>query len=82
MCSTPTSKSGNFYYSWPQVTYQAFDWLNFGVVAQRTKVFQTNLDVQRGFFIGFQHKKLEFTTYVFNPGTSSTSVVLEMGASF
>jgi hypothetical protein len=27
-------------------------------------------------------KKLEFTTYVFGPGTSSTSVVLELGASF
>lgn len=77
-----SSKSGNFYYSWPQVTVQALDWLSFGGVAQRTKVFQTDLDIQRGFFVGLQHKRLEFTTYVFNPGTSSTSVVLEMGASF
>jgi hypothetical protein len=77
-----TSKSGNFYYTWPQITYQPTNWLKFGGVAQRTRVFQTNLDVQRGFFVGFMHKKLEFTTYVFDPGTSSTSVVLEMGVSF
>jgi hypothetical protein len=76
------SKSGNFYYSWPQITYQALDWLNFGAVAQHTKVFQTPNDTQSGFFVGLSHKKLEFTTYVFNPGTSGTSVVLETGVSF
>lgn len=77
-----TSKSGNFYYTWPQITYQLNTWLNFGGVAQRTRVFQTKLGVQRGFFVGLQHKELSFTTYVFDPGTSSTSVVLEVGASF
>ena len=76
------SKSGNFYYSWPQVTIQALSWLSFGGVAQHTKVFQTSLDVQRGFFIGVQHKHMEVTTYVFNPGSSGTSVVLEAGYSF
>jgi hypothetical protein len=77
-----TSKSGNFYYNWPQVTYQLNKWLNFGGVAQRTKTFQTKLDVQRGFFVGLEHKQLSFTTYVFDPGTSSTSVVLEAGVNF
>jgi hypothetical protein len=77
-----TSKSGNFYYSWPQVTFQALSWLSVGGVAQHTKVFETSLDFQRGFFVGVQHKRLEFTTYVFNPGSSSTSVVLETGFSF
>jgi hypothetical protein len=77
-----TSKAGNFYYAWPQLTYTPLGWLKLGLVAQHTKTFQTPLDVQRGFFLGFKHKKLEFTTYVFNPGITDTSVVLEVGASF
>ena len=77
-----TSKSGNFYYTWPQLTYKPLDWMKLGLVAQRTRTFQTKLDVQRGFLVGFKHKKLEFTTYVFNPGFTDTSVVLEVGASF
>jgi hypothetical protein len=77
-----SSKSGNFYYTWPQLTYTPLDWLKLGLVAQRTRVFQTKLDVQRGFLVGFTHKKLEFTTYVFNPGWSDPTVVLEVGASF
>ena len=77
-----TSKSGNFYYAWPQLTITPVGWFKFGGVAQHTKTFATNLDVQRGFFVGFMHKRLEFTTYVFDPGSSSTTVVLEVGASF
>jgi hypothetical protein len=77
-----TSKSGNFYYAWPQFTITPVSWLKFGGVAQRSKTFATKVDVQRGFFVGFMHKKVEFTTYVFDPGTSSTTVVLEVGASF
>ena len=77
-----TSKSENFYYTWPQLTYHALDWLKLGLVAQRTRAFQTPVDIQRGFLVGFKHKELEFTTYVFNPGIAGTSVVLELGASF
>jgi len=77
-----TSKSGSFYYTWPQITYQPLKWLKVGGVAQRTKVFPKNFDTQRGFLVGLMHKNLEFTTYIFDPGTSSTSVVLEVGASF
>ncbi len=77
-----TSKSGNFYYSWPQLTYSPTDWLRVGLVAQHTKAFQTALNVQRGFLVGFSHKKWEFTTYIFNAGWTDPTVVLEVGVSF
>ena len=77
-----TSKSGNFYYAWPQLTITPVGGLKFGGVAQHSKTFATKVDVQRGFFVGFMHKKLAFTTYVFDPGSSSTTVVLEVGATF
>jgi hypothetical protein len=77
-----TSKSGNFYYSWPQITYSPVKWLHIGAVAQHTAAYHTTLSVQRGFLVGFSHKKLEFTTYVFDPGTASTTAVLEWGVSF
>ena len=53
-----------------------------GAVAQRTKVYHTPLDTQRGFLVGVSHKNWDFTTYVFNPGASGTIVVLEAGVSF
>ncbi len=75
-------KSGNFYYSWPQLTYSPLDWLHVGLVAQRTKAYQTSLDTQRGFFFGVSHKQLEFTAYIFNVGWTDPTAVLEVGFSF
>ena len=77
-----TSKSGNFYYSWPQLTYSPVDWFHVGAVAQHTKAYQTSLSIQRGFLVGLSRKQWELTTYVFNPGTTGTIVLLEWGISF
>jgi hypothetical protein len=77
-----TRKSGNFYYSWPQLTYSPVDWFHVGAVAQHTAAYQTSLSIQRGFLVGFSRRKWELTTYVFDPGTSGTIVVLESGVSF
>lgn len=76
-----SDSAGSFYYSWPQLTYSPVEWFRVGGVAQHTKAFHTDLDVQRGFLVGFSHKKMEFTTYVFNPNETPT-VVLEVGFSF
>jgi hypothetical protein len=76
------SKSNNYYYSWPQVTYQALDWLRVGAAAQHTKFFQTETTIERGFLVGFDHKRYEFTTYVLNPGVTGQVVQLEVGVSF
>ena len=72
----------SFYYTWPQLTYMPFDWLRIGLVAQRTRAYHTGLDTQRGFFAGFSHKKMDFTTYVFNAGWTQPTVVLEFGVGF
>jgi hypothetical protein len=77
-----TSKSGNFYYSWPQLTYSPVDWFHVGAVAQHTAAYQSSISLQRGFLVGFSRKQWEFTTYVFDPGSKATVVVLEWGVSF
>jgi hypothetical protein len=77
-----TSKSSSFYYNWPQVTYSPVDWLQLGLVAQRTKTYHTSLDTQRGFLVGVSHKSIEVTSYVFNAGWTDPTVVLELGFSF
>lgn len=76
------SKAGNFYYMWPQLSFSPVDWLHIGVVAQSTKAYQTAVDTQRGFLVGFSHKQYEFTTYVLNPQLDTPTVVLEAGVSF
>jgi hypothetical protein len=75
-------KSGNFYNTWPELTYSPLSWFRVGLMADRTRAFQTSLDVQRGFLVGVSHKKWESTIYVFNAGFTDPTVVLELGLDF
>jgi len=49
---------------------------------QRTRLYHTNLDIQRGILVGLSYKKVDFTTYVFNLGWTDPTVVLAVGVSF
>jgi hypothetical protein len=75
-------RTGSFFYSWMELSYSPRDWCRAGLVAQRTKAYQTSLDIQRGLFIGFSHKEASFTTYIFNAGWTDPTVVLSLGFNF
>lgn len=76
------NKSGNFFYSWNELTYSPLQWFHAGLVSQRTRAYHTELDVQRGVSFGFSHKKLDFTTYIFNAGWTDPTFVLSLGFAF
>lgn len=76
------TKSGNFFYTWTQLTYSPVRWFNFGYVMQRTRAYKTSLDVQRGVLIGFTRKKVTFATQIFNFGWTDPTVVFSLGYSF
>jgi hypothetical protein len=73
---------GNFFYNWSELCCYPVDWFRFGLAIQRTKAYQTDLDIQRGFLVGFSYKKVDFTTYVFNWGWTDPTVVLAVGVEF
>lgn len=64
----------NFCYSWSEFSYYPADWLRVGLVVQRTKAYETDFDIQRGFLIGLSYENVDFTTYVFNPDEDPTLV--------
>jgi hypothetical protein len=74
--------AGSFFYSWMELTYSPREWCRAGLVSQRTKAYQTDLDIQRGLLIGFSHKRVDFTTYIFNAGWTDPTVVLSLGFNF
>ena len=66
----------SFLYTWAEFEVAPVDWLRFGLVAQRTKVYQTEFDIQRGFFAGVSYKRADLTAYVFNPDADRPTAVL------
>ena len=74
--------SESFLYTWSELGWGPVDWLRVGLVVQRTKVYETEFDIQRGFLVGLAYKNASFTTYVFNPDASHPTVVLGATLSF
>ena len=52
------------------------------LVTQRTRVYQTERDIQRGLLVGFSYRKISVTTYVFNPDDAKPTVVLGVSVRF
>lgn len=72
----------NFLYMWSELTWAPTDWMWVGLVGQRSRVFQSELDIQRGFLLGFTIKEVDFTTYVFNWGWTDPTFVFSIGMKF
>ena len=72
----------NFFYTWSEIAGYPLDWLRFGLAVQRTRAYETDLDVQRGPFVGFTWKKLDVSAYVFNPASDDATYTLGLGVEF
>lgn len=59
-------KENNFFYNWTDLTYSPNDNLWFGISGQRTRLYKTDLEIQRGVFAGLSIKEFELTTYLYN----------------
>ena len=76
------NSAGSFFYTWSELTYSPVEWFRFGLAAQRTKLYHTNLDIQRGFLVGFNYKSVDFTTYIFNLGWTDPTIIFGVGLEF
>jgi hypothetical protein len=74
--------SDSFFYNWSELTLSPVDWFRFGLVTQRTRVYESDREVQRGLLAGFSFKRINFTTYVFNPDDSKPIWVFAAGLGF
>src|SRR5437773_5240779 len=76
------NSEGSFFYSWSELSVSPVDWFRFGLVGQRTRAYQTDVDIQRGFLVGFSYKKIDFTTYVLKLDRDKPTWVFSVGVSF
>jgi hypothetical protein len=75
------ASSDSFFYNWSELSIYPLDWFRFGGVVQRTKLYQSDFDIQRGLLAGLSFKRINVTTYVFNPDDEPT-FVFAVGTSF
>ena len=72
----------NFFYSWSELSVSPVDWFRVGLVAERTRVFQSDVDLQRGLLMGFTYRKVNLTTYSFILNQGKPTWVFSVGMNF
>jgi hypothetical protein len=76
------TSDGNFFYNWSELSYRPASWFRLGFVLDRTKALGSNFDVRRGPLIGFEYKKVDFTTYWLSPGSRAATFVFAVTVTF
>lgn len=75
-------RENNFYYNWTDLTYSPTDWLWLGISGQRTRLYQTDVEIQRGFILGGGLKQWELTTYFYNLDVDNPFFLVTLSVGF
>jgi hypothetical protein len=65
-----------FFYNWSEFAVSPFEWLQGGLVVQRTRAYSSERDVQRGFFVGVSNAAAALNVYLFNPDDAAPTWVV------
>ena len=66
------AKEDSYTYAWSELGLSPLDWLRFGLVGQRTRVINSDRDIQQGAFAQLiTPGKVTLGLYVFNPNDSN-----------
>lgn len=57
----------DYLFAWSELTVSPLEWLSLGLAGQRTRARETDLEVDRGFLVGFTWGQVGATAYLFNP---------------
>ena len=72
----------NFLYTWAELGLSPFEHLRTGLSIQRTRVYQTDFDLQRGVFVEYSFWKLTAGAHYFNPFSADAFGVFSLKVNF
>lgn len=72
----------DFTYFWSELTWSASDWFRAGLVSQRTRAIETDVDVMRGALVVLTFDNVYLYTSLFEPGSDDETLVMSLGVEF
>ncbi|HEX4780759.1 MAG TPA: hypothetical protein VH301_08410 [Usitatibacter sp.] len=76
------SRDSDYTYAWSELGYHPIEPLRLGLVAQRTRIYGGERELQRGGFAQWTHGPATLSVYWFNPGSSDQVVIGALGVAF
>jgi hypothetical protein len=72
----------SYTYAWSELGFRPVEWLRLGAVAQRTRIYGGERELQRGPFVQATYGKVTLSAYWFNPGSSEQVAIVALGVGF
>ena len=72
----------NYFYTWSELGISPFETFRVGISAQRTRLYQTGLDFQRGLFAEYNFWKLTAGFHYFNPFSTDYFFIASLNVAF
>ena len=76
------NRSGNFFYSWSELSCAPVTWFRAGIVVERTKAFGSTSDIRPGPLVGFKYRNVDLTTYWLSPGSRDATFIFTVALNF
>jgi len=76
------SHADSYVYAWSEAAWSPAKWLRLGVVGQRTRIVESERDIQRGLFAQVTLERASLAVYAFNPDAASRYVVVALAVRF
>jgi len=75
-------QSDSYFYAWSELGFRPAEWLRFGLVAQRTRAYGGERDIQRGPFAQLTWRRVTLGGFWFNPGSKDQVFIAALGVAF
>jgi hypothetical protein len=75
-------RAASYFYTWSELAVSPADWFNVGLVAQRTRMYETELEIQRGIRAGVGLDGWSVSGYLFNPDLDRPTYVIAVEVEF
>jgi hypothetical protein len=73
---------GDFFYNWSELTFQALPWLSVGLAAQRTRLYQSDREIDRGIVVSLMRRGVSLSIYSFDPDVEERFVIVALAVDF
>jgi len=77
-----SSNENNFLYTWGEIAFSPIESIRTGISYQRTRLYQTSFDTQRGIFAEYSFWKLTAGIFYFNPFSTNELVTATLTFDF
>ena len=77
-----SSKENNFFYMYSELAFRSYQGYKTGILAQRTRLYESDREIQRGVFGEYYFGRFRVGVFYFNPFADDNFLIVSFSVDF